>query len=105
VIRFEENALTARDRELAARFESEIIEAARNVSQAECRIQVEGADPRAPDRARVVLVQKDAVSEWTVALPAAPGDVARAARRALSGRRTQGERRRPSRKSLDRRRP
>jgi len=45
------------------------------------------------------------VLEWTVALPAAPGDVSRAARRALSGRRRLGERRRPARQSLDRRRP
>jgi hypothetical protein len=104
MIRFRENALTARDRELAARFEREIIEAAGTAAQAECRIQTEGADPRAPDRARVVLLQGDSVIEWTVALPVAPGDVSRAARRALTGRRPSGERRRLGRRNLDRRR-
>ena len=104
MIQFRENGLTARDRELAARFESEIIAAVTDPAEGECRIQMEGADPLAPDRARVVLVRPESVVEWTVALPAAPGDVARAARRALSGRRSAAERRRLGRRNLDRRR-
>ena len=41
---------------------------------------------------------------FVLALPVAPGDVARAARRALAGRRQLSERRRPARQGLDRRR-
>ena len=104
MIEFTENALARRDPALAGLFEREIAEAGIAILKAVCRIEAEGADPRAPDRARVVLVEKDKVFEWTVALPAAPGDVSRATRRALSGRRRLGERRRPARKSLDRRR-
>ena len=74
-------------------------------SPARCAASRRKAPTReAPDRARIVIVEQDKVVEWTVALPAAPGDVARAARRALAGRRRQGERRRPARTSLDRRR-
>jgi hypothetical protein len=104
VIDFQENGLARRDPALARRFESEIMEAAGPVGSAVCRIETEGSDPRAPDRARVVLVESDTIVEWTIALPAAPGDVARAARRALGGRRQRGERRRPARSGLDRRR-
>jgi hypothetical protein len=104
VIDFQENALSRHDPALALLFEREIAEATALIPSAVCRIEAEGADARAPDRARVVLLERDKVIEWTVALPAAPGDVARAARRALAGRRRQGERRRPARGSLDRRR-
>jgi hypothetical protein len=104
VIEFKENALSQRDPALARLFEREIAEATSTIGEAVCRIETEGADPRAPDRARVVIVEDDKVVEWTVALPAAAGDVARAARRALAGLRRQGERRRPGRGSLDRRR-
>jgi hypothetical protein len=104
VIQFQENGLTGRDPALASQFEREILEAAGTGASAVCRIEAEGSDPRAPDRARVVLVEPDTIVEWTVALPAAPGDVARAARRALGGRRQRGERRRPARTGLDRRR-
>lgn len=104
MIHFRENALARRDAEIGSRFEREIVEAAGQVRDAVCRIEAEGADPSAPDRARVVLVESDTVIEWTVALPAAPGDVARAARRALSGGRRRGDRRRPARGGLDRRR-
>jgi hypothetical protein len=105
MIEFTENGLAGRDPALAGLFEREIAEAAAAIAKAVCRIEAEGADPQAPDRARVVLVENDKVFEWTVALPAAPGDVSRATHRALSGRRRLGERRRPARKSLDRRRP
>jgi hypothetical protein len=104
MIDFQTNALSARDPDLARLFEREITEATAALPEAVCRIETEGADPRAPDRARVVIVEHDKIVEWTVALPAAPGDVARAARRALAGRRRQGERRRPGRVRLDRRR-
>lgn len=104
MIAFPENALFERDAALAGQFEREIVDAAGTQGDAVCRIETEGADARAPDRARVVLVQRETITEWTVALPAAPGDVARAARRALSGRRQLGERRRPARGGLDRRR-
>jgi len=104
MIEFTENALAARDPALARRFEHEIAEAGKAVEAATCRIEAEGADARAPDRARIVLLENEKVIEWTVALPAAPGDVSRATRRALSGRRRLGERRRPARQSLDRRR-
>jgi hypothetical protein len=104
MIDFQENALSRDHPDLARLFEREIAEAISASLQAVCRIETEGADPTAPDRARVVIVERDNVVEWTVALPAAPGDVARAARRALAGRRRQGERRRPGRGSLDRRR-
>lgn len=104
MIEFTENALAARDPALARLFESEIAEAGAALQGATCRIEAEGADPRAPDRARIVLLENEKVLEWTVALPAAPGDVSRSVRRALSGRRRLGERRRPARKSLDRRR-
>jgi hypothetical protein len=104
MIEFTENALAARDPALARRFEHEIAEAGKAVEAATCRIEAEGADARAPDRARIVLLEEEKVIEWTVALPAAPGDVSRATRRALSGRRRLGERRRPARQSLDRRR-
>jgi hypothetical protein len=108
VIEFQQNALAERDPDLGRRFEKEIVEAAGksgHIGNVVCRIEVEGSDLAAPDRARVVLVEREAVIEWTVALPAAPGDVARAARRALAGRRQLGERRRPTRTGLDRRRP
>ena len=105
MIEFRDNALAARDPSLARRFEREIAEAAGEGENAVCRIETEGADPRAPDRARVVLLEEDTIVEWTIALPVAPGDVARAARRALGGRRQRGERRRPGRGGLDRRRP
>jgi len=104
MIEFTENGLAARDPALARRFEHEIAEAGKAVEAATCRIEAEGADARAPDRARIVLLEEEKVIEWTVALPAAPGDVSRATRRALSGRRRLGERRRPARQSLDRRR-
>jgi len=104
MIEFTENALSRCDPALARLFESEIAEAGAAIPSATCRIEAEGSDPRAPDRARIVLLADEKVLEWTVALPAAPGDVSRAARRALSGRRRLGERRRPARKSLDRRR-
>jgi len=104
MIEFTENALAARDPALARRFEHEIAEAGKAVEAATCRIEAEGADARAPDRACIVLLEEEKVIEWTVALPAAPGDVSRATRRALSGRRRLGERRRPARQSLDRRR-
>ena len=104
MIEFTENALAARDPALARRFEHEIAEAGKAVEAATCRIEAEGADEIAPDRARIVLLEEEKVIEWTVALPAAPGDVSRATRRALSGRRRLGERRRPARQSLDRRR-
>ena len=104
MIEFTDNALSGRDPALASLFEREIAETAVTVGKAVCRIEAEGADPQAPDRARIVLVEDDKVFEWTVALPAAPGDVARATRRALGGRRRLGERRRPARQSLDRRR-
>lgn len=105
MIQFTENGLAARDPALARLFEHEIAEAGATLAQATCRIEAEGADVQAPDRARIVLVANEKVLEWTVALPAAPGDVSRATRRALSGRRRLGERRRPARQSLDRRRP
>jgi hypothetical protein len=104
MIEFTENGLSRRDPGLARLFENEIAEAGAAVPNATCRIEAEGSDPRAPDRARIVLVANEKVFEWTVALPAAPGDVSRATRRALGGRRRLGERRRPARKSLDRRR-
>jgi len=104
MIDFRENALRAHDALLARRFESEIVEAVGQGLRAVCRIEAEGPDPAAPDRARIVLLQQDTVTEWTVALPVAPGDVARAARRALAGRRQLSERRRPARQGLDRRR-
>jgi hypothetical protein len=104
MIEFTENGLSGRDPALARLFEREIAEAGTSIASATCRIEAEGADAQAPDRARIVLVADEKVLEWTVALPAAPGDVARAARRALSGRRRLGERRRPARQSLDRRR-
>ena len=104
MIEFTENGLSGRDPALARLFEREIAEAGTSIVNATCRIEAEGADAQAPDRARIVLVANEKVLEWTVALPAAPGDVARAARRALSGRRRLGERRRPARQSLDRRR-
>ncbi len=108
MIEFQQNALAGRDPDLGRLFEREIAEAAGKagrVGRAVCRIETEGPDDNAPDRVRVVLVERDGVIEWTVALPAVPGDVARAARRALSGRRLLGERRRPTRAGLDRRRP
>jgi len=105
MIAFTENGLSKRDPALARLFEREITEAGAAIAEATCRIEAEGADAQAPDRARIVLVAGEKVLEWTVALPAAPGDVSRAARRALSGRRRLGERRRPARQSLDRRRP
>ena len=104
MIEFTANGLAGRDPSLAGLFEREIAEAGAAIAEATCRIEAEGADARAPDRARIVLVAGEKVLEWTVALPAAPGDVARAVRRALSGRRRLGERRRPARQSLDRRR-
>jgi hypothetical protein len=104
VIEFAANAFAQRDRALAARLEAEIREAAGEEARAVCRIESEGADPAAPDRVRIVLVKDEAVLEWTVALPLAPGDVTRAARRALHGRRGAGERRRAGRARLDRRR-
>ena len=104
MIEFTENGLSGRDPALARLFEREIADAGTAVAQATCRIEAEGADPQAPDRARIVLLAGEKVLEWTVALPAAPGDVSRATRRALSGRRRLGERRRPARQSLDRRR-
>jgi hypothetical protein len=104
MIAFQDNALARRHPDLARLFEREILEAASAMPEAVCRIETEGPDPQAPDRARVVLVENDKIVEWTVALPAAAGDVARATRRALAGRRRQGERRRPARASLDRRR-
>ena len=104
MIEFTENGLAARDPVLARLFEHEIAEAGTAIDAATCRIEAEGADERAPDRARIVLLENEKVIEWTVALPAAPGDVSRATRRALSGRRRLGERRRPARQSLDRRR-
>ncbi len=108
MIEFQQNALAGRDPDLGRRFEREIVEAAGKAGRlghAVCRIEAEGSDLDAPDRARVVLVEREAVIEWTVALPAVPGDVARATRRALSGRRQLGERRRATRTGLDRRRP
>jgi hypothetical protein len=104
MIEFAANGLSGRDPALARLFEREIAEGAAIIGKAFCRIEAEGADAQAPDRARIVLVENDKIFEWTVALPAAPGDVSRAARRALSGRRRLGERRRPARQSLDRRR-
>jgi hypothetical protein len=105
VIEFTANTLSGRHPDLGRLFEREIAEAGAAIPKAVCRIEAEGADPDAPDRARVVLVENDKVFEWTVALPAEPGDASRATRRALGGRRRLGERRRPARKSLDRRRP
>jgi hypothetical protein len=108
VIEFQLNALAGDDPDLGRRFEREIAEAAGKaglLGRVICRIEPEGPDATAPDRVRVVLVEPDAVVEWTVALPAVPGDVARATRRALMGRRQLGERRRPTRTGLDRRRP
>ena len=105
MIEFTENGLAQRDPALARLFEQEIAEAGAALAEATCRIEAEGADAKAPDRARIVLVENERVFEWTVALPAAPGDVSRSTRRALSGRRRLGERRRPARHTLDRRRP
>ena len=105
MIEFTENGLSTRDPALARLFEREIAEAGAAIAHATCRIEAEGADAQALDRASIVLVANEKVLDWTVALPAAPGDVSRAARRALSGRRRLGERRRPARQSLDRRRP
>jgi hypothetical protein len=108
VIEFQTNALAGRDPDLGRLFEKEIAEAAGKagrLGRAVCRIETEGSDAAAPDRVRVVLVERDGVVEWTVALPAVPGDVARAARRALAGQRRGGERRRSKRVGLDRRRP
>ena len=105
MIEFTENGLSERDPALARLFEREIAEAGAAIAAATCRIEAEGADAKAPDRARIVLVENEKIIEWTVALPAAPGDVSRSTRRALSGRRRLGERRRPARHSLDRRRP
>ena len=105
MIEFTENGLSRADPTLARLFEREIAEAGADLARATCRIEAEGADLKAPDRARIVLVENERVFEWTVALPAAPGDVSRSTRRALSGRRRLGERRRPARHSLDRRRP
>ena len=104
MIEFAANAFRPRDRALAERLESEIRAAAGEDARAVCRIESEGADPAAPDRVRIVLVRDEGVLEWTVALPLADGDVTRAARRALHGRRGAGERRRAGRAQLDRRR-
>ena len=78
MIEFTENGLSGRDPALARLFEREIADAGTAVAQATCRIEAEGADPQAPDRARIVLLAGEKVLEWTVALPAAPGDVSRA---------------------------
>src|SRR5206468_3092895 len=68
VIQFQENGLAGRHPDLAIQFEREIAEAAGTGARAVCRIEMEGSDPRAPDRARVVLVEPDTIVEWTVAL-------------------------------------
>ena len=104
MIEFTENGLSGRDPALARLFEREIAEAGTAVAKADLPHRGRGRGSSGSRSRAHRPPGGEKVLEWTVALPAAPGDVSRATRRALSGRRRLGERRRPARQSLDRRR-
>lgn len=103
-VEFDGNDLRGRDPALADRVEAEIREALRREPTGyRCRIETRVA-AGAIDSVAVLLAADDATFEWTLAPPFAPGDVRRATEQALAGRRTQSERRHPTRGALDRRR-
>jgi hypothetical protein len=103
VVTFTFNELLTRDPQFGRRAEDEVRAGLGADAQADCRIEVEGSPGGALDRLRVVVVEPDAAFEWTVALPAAPGDICRATETAMADRRARGDRRERGRPGLDRR--